>query len=92
MKGANCVKALKGLNALNALKGSKATETVAALLLYLLPRVFSTAESQEIGRGMCQVIIGKESFDEKRVFKMQLLELCSAYVHSKAHRLAAALA
>ena len=41
---------------------------------------------------MCQVIIGKESFDEKRVFKMQLLELCSAYVYSKAHRLAAALA
>jgi hypothetical protein len=41
--------------------------------------------------GMCQAFIGNVSFNERRVFKMQLPELCSVYVYSKAHRLAAAL-
>ncbi len=41
---------------------------------------------------MCQAFIGKVSFDERRVFKMQLPGLCPVYVYSKAHRLTAALA
>jgi hypothetical protein len=40
---------------------------------------------------MCQAFIGNVSFNERRVFEMQLPELCLMYVYSKAHRLAAAL-
>lgn len=41
---------------------------------------------------MCQANIGKVSFDESRVFKMQLPGLCPVITYSKAHRMAAALA
>ena len=41
---------------------------------------------------MCQAFIGKVSFDERQVFKMQLPGLCPVYVHSKAHRMVAVLA
>lgn len=42
--------------------------------------------------GMCQANIGNVSFDEKRVFKMQLPGLCPVITYSKAHPMAAVLA
>ena len=60
--------------------------------LYLLLYKESSIFVRKNARCMCQAFIGKVSFDERRVFKMQLPGLCPVYVYSKAHRLTAALA